>query len=79
MSAPVKPGDEFGKLRVLHEDGRNSYGQRVIKCECACGRTKNVSEHHLKHRTRSCGCDKRAAHNAWSRAMFGSRSKERQQ
>lgn len=34
---PIQPGDEFGRLTVLEETGRDRHGHRQYKYQCTCG------------------------------------------
>lgn len=50
-------GQVFGRLTVLHLDGKNKHGRSRWKCQCICGKTKTVnSAELLKGDTTSCGC-----------------------
>lgn len=52
----IKLGDKFGKLTVLHVDGKRNRNISYL-CQCDCGNTKSVASHHLKSgNIKSCGC-----------------------
>lgn len=58
----LKSGDMFGRLKVCgyshtskRKDGRA--GERVMDCECSCGKRLKVKTSNLKSgNTKSCGC-----------------------
>lgn len=48
----------FGKIFVLHEDGRDNRGNAIWNCLCDCGHLWNVLGYNLvTGATQSCGCD----------------------
>lgn len=48
---------KFGKLKILEYVGLNKRKERLFKCECDCGRKKNIKLINLKSgHTKSCGC-----------------------
>lgn len=50
-------GQRFGRLVVLHEDGRDKWGQALWKCKCDCGSEVTVRGGDLRNgHTTSCGC-----------------------
>lgn len=50
-------GQRFGRLTVLHTEGRNNQGKYKWLCLCDCGNTTVVTGTYLTHGdTRSCGC-----------------------
>ncbi len=50
-------GHRFGRLVVLHMDGRNNRGRFVWKCRCDCGTEKAIAGDSLRRgQSRSCGC-----------------------
>jgi hypothetical protein len=56
----IGAGDQFGRLTVLTEVGRNLSGRRSYSCQCACGSKLIVSGLALHAgNTRSCGCLRR--------------------
>jgi len=64
----IVPGDRFGKLTIVKEDGRftqpSGQGQRAFLCRCDCGNLKRIRLSHLVHnRVRSCGCLRGVQHN----------------
>jgi hypothetical protein len=61
--APSLVGQEFHKLRVVAEAGRNKHGHQLYRCACSCGGESVVTRQKLmstdpKQRTTSCGCAK---------------------
>jgi len=61
--APSLVGQEFDKLRVIAEAGRNRHGHQLYRCACSCGGESTVTRQKLvskdpKQRTTSCGCTK---------------------
>lgn len=61
LSNEIYDGIVFGKLMVINEvEGKRRPGgsvSRVMKCECECGKTKNIRLDSLKSgKTLSCGC-----------------------
>lgn len=53
----IKPGDEFGRLTVLHRVGRDGQGNTLWACACSCGSTCEVRAFALPSgHTKSCGC-----------------------
>lgn len=52
----VKPGDQYGDLKVIREEGVSASGKRQILCQCACGQKVTVRLGHLRsgHST-TCG------------------------
>lgn len=54
----IKPGDEFGRLTVLHRNLENPiYGRTSWVCQCKCGNKKIATSKYLKNgTTKSCGC-----------------------
>lgn len=56
-SIVIKPGMTFGRLTVLHENGRTGRQYVLWHCQCACGSTTDVISSHLRNgNTKSCGC-----------------------
>lgn len=51
-------GQKFGRLLVLHEDGKdNKNGLIMWKCLCDCGNLKTIRGRYLKNgHVKSCGC-----------------------
>lgn len=50
-------GQKFGYLTVIEEDGSNSSGNAMWKCECDCGNKVSVRGIDLRRgHTKSCGC-----------------------
>jgi len=50
-------GIVFGRLTVLHQTGKNDWGNSIWLCECECGEKKKVVYQRLTQgTTRSCGC-----------------------
>lgn len=50
-------GLRFGRLLVLHEDGKDKRGELYWLCQCDCGNLKRVSGYKLRSgNTSSCGC-----------------------
>jgi len=50
-------GQKFGRLTVLHEDGKNKQKQILWNCLCDCGKFTVVPTCSLKSgHTKSCGC-----------------------
>jgi hypothetical protein len=50
-------GQKFGKLTIITRDGINKDGNAIWKCECECGKIKNITIEHLKTKQKpSCGC-----------------------
>jgi hypothetical protein len=53
----VPPGTVFGRLVVIGEAGKNARGDRVMLCQCECGRQATVVLRDLRSgNTKSCGC-----------------------
>lgn len=52
----VKPGDQYGQLKVVREVEVSASGKRQILCQCACGNQVTVRLGHLRsgHST-TCG------------------------
>ena len=51
----VTPGDRYGDLEVVHEEGTRS-GKRVFRCGCNCGQEIVARLDHLRSgHTQSCG------------------------
>jgi len=56
---PVKPGDRFNRVTVIHEMPRDN-GSRVVLGQCDCGVVKKFHLNGLrKNNPRSCGCLRR--------------------
>lgn len=54
---PIVPGQVFGKLTVIREDGRNSHGDIMWLCQCECGNTCFCPSSGLRRgNNKSCGC-----------------------
>jgi hypothetical protein len=52
-----KPGERFGRLRIVRQAGVAKRHGRVYLCRCDCGRTTEVRGDQLRDgTTRSCGC-----------------------
>lgn len=50
-------GRRFGRLVVLNEEGRNSWGEAMWHCRCDCGNEIITAGRYLRNGdTRSCGC-----------------------
>ena len=50
-------GRRFGRLVVLNEEGRNSWGEAMWHCHCDCGNEIITAGRYLRNGdTRSCGC-----------------------
>lgn len=76
----IKPGDVFGKLRVIKFHHKNERSSRIWECLCQCGNRSLVPSNRLNSgKTKSCGCLKKTSnikhnmhksceYNAW-RAM----------
>lgn len=48
---------KFGKLFVVEDTGQRSGGMIIWKCNCDCGKIKNVRSDHLRNNTIThCGC-----------------------
>lgn len=48
---------KVGRLRVLHEVGKDKSGHYRWECECECGNRVVVSSYHLRaEKIKSCGC-----------------------
>lgn len=53
----VMPGDRFTRLTVLYDTGERRAGQKVMLCDCDCGRQTRVRKPLLTNgQTKSCGC-----------------------
>lgn len=53
----VIPGQVWTYFTVLHENGRNKFGARLVMCRCRCGKYKSVISSQLRAgRVVSCGC-----------------------
>ena len=56
-------GQRFGRLVVLHEDGRSKNGKVLWRCKCDCGNEVTVNGNSLRGWiTLSCGCYHRERH-----------------
>jgi hypothetical protein len=62
---PLKPGTEFGRLKVVRD-----VGSQRVECQCSCGNTWVGPRANLGRGNRSCGC--------WSRELAASRLRERE-
>lgn len=50
-------GQRFGRLVVLHEDGRDKWGYTKWRCKCDCSAEVTVRGYTLRNgATQSCGC-----------------------
>lgn len=50
-------GKPFGRLTVIHENGRNRHGLVVWHCKCSCGNECDIVGTYLTSgKTQSCGC-----------------------
>lgn len=50
-------GEHFGRLTVLGDSGKRSWGSVLWECECVCGRVVLVRTRNLQcGQTTSCGC-----------------------
>jgi hypothetical protein len=50
-------GQKFGRLMVIEQAGRTSYGRVLWKCLCDCGVYKEIAANNLTSGTsKSCGC-----------------------
>jgi hypothetical protein len=55
--AVVQIGESYGRLTVLEERPVRVRGGRVYRCQCACGRERDVEAAELKRgKASSCGC-----------------------
>lgn len=53
----ISPGDKFGKLEVLFENGRTKNRNKIWHCKCECGKEVDVPTASLTTgNTKSCGC-----------------------
>jgi hypothetical protein len=53
----VFPGDTFGRLTVIRQDGTKREKERAYLCRCECGETTTVAGYSLRSgNTKSCGC-----------------------
>jgi hypothetical protein len=53
----VKPGDVFGRLKVIRKVQGTKGPKTKCDCICECGKTKTVLFYHmLSGHTKSCGC-----------------------
>lgn len=62
MRSPVKEGDRYGKLVIIHEVEKTAYGKRKFLCRCDCGNELEYLLHTLDGNqppTRDCGCVRR--------------------
>ena len=58
-------GLRFGRLTVLHSEGKNKIGQYFWRCKCDCGNEKVILGHSLcRGGTRSCGCLEKESRDA---------------
>jgi hypothetical protein len=47
----------FGRLTVLKENGKDSKGKILWSCQCSCGTIKDIRGSDLRSgKTLSCGC-----------------------
>lgn len=55
-----KPGDRFGRIKILDIDKEKSFKekQRYYICQCDCGTVKSISVKSLDRGITSCGCVK---------------------
>lgn len=52
----VKPGDQYGDLKVIREGEKSASGKRQCLCECSCGQKVLVRLGHLRTgHTTTCG------------------------
>ncbi len=57
-------GQKFGRLTVIEFNNKSPKGQSIWKCQCECGKYKDIRGYHLKgKKIRSCGCLKRETVN----------------
>ena len=75
MNTNVKDltGERFGRLVVLRQDVRASYGKHSPGarwvCQCDCGNTVTVHGNNLRQKnTRSCGCIRKETSSANGKA-----------
>lgn len=53
-------GQRFGRLVVLHRDGKRKNGNAAWLCQCDCGNRVTVDSYAMRHGSvRSCGCLRR--------------------
>lgn len=73
--ATLMPGAVFGRLTVLSATSkRNSHGDIIYLCSCACGNEKLTTSYLLKSgHVRSCGCLRKDKPNAFKHGMSESR------
>ena len=62
----IKIGDVYNLLTVVDKLNNDKQGNRVYRCQCACGKEKNVlGRWLLNNKTKSCGC----ARVRWAREL----------
>jgi len=62
-----KRGERFGRLEIIKENGRASYGAVLWLCKCECGNFLKAGSASLKSgNTRSCGCLQKDKARAYS-------------
>lgn len=78
MSVKDMTGLTFGRLSVVARAGSGAHGQARWRCACECGGTIDVDGYNLRNGyTKSCGCLKREASAANSRAGAAARGAAR--
>lgn len=56
-------GQQFGRLKVIAQSGRNKWRIALWLCKCICGNTKIIAGCDLKGSTKSCGCLRKEGNN----------------
>ena len=74
MKLVNRVGQQFGKLIVVEQAGRNNLKKVLWKCKCECGKETVVTAGALVTKnTLSCGCVKpNFKHGGWNRASYNS-------
>jgi hypothetical protein len=60
-AVPISPGARFGMLTILGDAGRDEAGRQLVRAQCDCGNPHTARWLNVRHRTRSCGCQKQMA------------------
>lgn len=58
----IQKGSRFGKLKVLHKEGQDKWGNWLYKCRCDCGKIHLTMGTTLRcNMAKSCGCGQKTA------------------
>lgn len=64
-------GEQYSRLKIIRDAGKNRHSKTLVECECDCGKTCTVILSRLRNGlTKSCGCYKREVTSETSRVDY---------